>query len=438
VTSSLLGCRIRRIDMPAGDLVALTLSGIEGTLLLRAAPRALAIGLVKQRPAAPPAQGFTTFLRKHLEGAAIEALAPHEGGLALALRTEEHAYVLHLERTPNLVLERDGRTIGALHVKANEARGEKLGQPYHPPAGPPIEVPADLFAAGEALLGKSEVEDEASARRRLARRAKHELERLRRRREAIEKDLESTRRGERLFTEAQLLVANAHAIEGGVLRIEHDGRTLEIPLEGLSPFDAAERRFHEARRLRGKAEVSEERRLEAAHAEDALTALLRDLEDDEIPLDELEQRLGSLTPRAQPPPARKGEARREPYRTVLGTGERPILVGKSAAENDVLTTKVARAHDLWLHARGVAGSHVVVPLEKGETIPSQLLVDAATLAAHFSDARGEEKVEVVYVDKRFVRKPKGSASGQVTLDREKTMLLRLEPERLARLLGRKH
>lgn len=424
--------------MPAADVVAMTLAGPTATLLLRAAPRAVAIGLVEDRPPAPPAQGFTTFLRKHLEGASIEALAPHAGGLAIALRAEGHAYVLHLERTPNLVLERDGRTIGALHVKANEARGEKLGQPYRPPDGPPVEVPGDLFAAGEALLGRSATEDEATARRRLARRAKGELDRLKRRREAIQKDLDDARRGEQLFEEAQLLVAQAQRITGGVLEAtDARGAAISIALDGLSPFEAAERRFHEARRLRGKAGVSEERRLEAARVQEALEAYLRQLEDDDVPLKVLEARLTELTPRPQPPPSKRDAPKREPCRTVLGTGERPILVGKSAAENDVLTTKVARPHDLWLHARGVAGSHVIVPLEKGETIPSQLLVDAATLAAHFSDARGEEKVEIVYADKRFVRKPKGSAPGQVTLDREKTMLLRLEPERLARLLGQK-
>lgn len=435
--TSLAGTRVRRIDMPTADLVALTLSGIEGTLLFRAAPRALAIGMVRDRPSAPPAQGFTTFLRKHLEGAQLDSLTPHAGGVALALRTDTNTYVLHLERTPNVVLERDGRTIGALQVKANETRGEKLGQAYRPPEGPPIEVPDDLFAAGEALLGKSETEDEATARRRLGKRARAEIDRVRRRREAIEKDLADARRAELLFTEAQLLVAHAHATSGDVLRVEHGGRTLEIPLDGLRPFDAAEQRFQEARRLRGKADVSEARRLEAVQTEEALERYLRELEDDDVPLETLKERLTALTPRPQPTPGKRDAPRRAPYRTVTGTGERPIFVGKSAAENDVLTTKVARPHDLWLHARGVAGSHVVVPLEKGETIPSQLLVDAATLAAHFSDARGEEKVEIVYADKRFVRKPKGSPPGQVTLDREKTMLLRLEPERLARLLAQK-
>ena len=68
----------------------------------------------------------------------------------------------------------------------------------------------------------------------------------------------------------------------------------------------------------------------------------------------------------------------------------------------------ARPHDLWLHARDDAGAHVVVPLERGEACPSELLCDAATLAAHFSQARGQARVDVTYVERRYVRKPRKS------------------------------
>jgi predicted ribosome quality control (RQC) complex YloA/Tae2 family protein len=76
-----------------------------------------------------------------------------------------------------------------------------------------------------------------------------------------------------------------------------------------------------------------------------------------------------------------------------------------------------------------------VPLEKGTSCPPDVLVDAATLAAHFSDARDEAVCDVSYVERRYVRKPRGSAPGAVTYDHEKVLALRVEPERLARLLG---
>jgi predicted ribosome quality control (RQC) complex YloA/Tae2 family protein len=78
---------------------------------------------------------------------------------------------------------------------------------------------------------------------------------------------------------------------------------------------------------------------------------------------------------------------------------------------------------------------VVVPLERTQTCPGEVLVDAATLAAHFSDARGEAIVEVQYTPRRFVRKPRRSAPGLVVLEREKVIVLRVDPTRVARLLA---
>ena len=78
----------------------------------------------------------------------------------------------------------------------------------------------------------------------------------------------------------------------------------------------------------------------------------------------------------------------------------------------------------------------MVPLQRNETCPEELLLDAAHLAAHFSDARGESTVEVSYTGKRYVRKPRGSAPGQVTLECEKVIALQLEPARIEHLLSR--
>ena len=110
------------------------------------------------------------------------------------------------------------------------------------------------------------------------------------------------------------------------------------------------------------------------------------------------------------------------------------MVGRGAAHNDELTLHVARPRDLWLHAKNWTGAHVVVPLGKGMSCPPDLLVQAAHLAAHFSDARGERTVEVSYAPRRYVRKRKGSAPGAVVVDREKVLLLRKEPATLRRLL----
>jgi predicted ribosome quality control (RQC) complex YloA/Tae2 family protein len=111
-----------------------------------------------------------------------------------------------------------------------------------------------------------------------------------------------------------------------------------------------------------------------------------------------------------------------------------VLVGRGAADNDRLTLRVARPHDLWLHARGVTGAHVIVRLTKGQSCSAEALVDAATLAAHFSDLRGETIVDVLYTPRRFVHKRRGSPVGSVALGSEKVIAVRIETGRLERLL----
>jgi predicted ribosome quality control (RQC) complex YloA/Tae2 family protein len=111
-----------------------------------------------------------------------------------------------------------------------------------------------------------------------------------------------------------------------------------------------------------------------------------------------------------------------------------LLVGRGAAENDQLTRRVARGNDLWLHARGQAGAHVVIRLA-GPEADQESLLDAAHLAAHFSDARGEPQVEVACTRAKYVRKGRGAAPGAVSYSQERVLHLRVEPARVARLLA---
>ena len=81
-----------------------------------------------------------------------------------------------------------------------------------------------------------------------------------------------------------------------------------------------------------------------------------------------------------------------------------ILVGRNNRQNDLVTFRLSSPRHLWLHARNMPGSHVVV-LAEGE-IPEQTLQDAARLAAYFSKGRESNSVPVDYTERRHVRKPK--------------------------------
>ncbi|MBS1796136.1 MAG: DUF814 domain-containing protein, partial [Acidobacteria bacterium] len=103
-----------------------------------------------------------------------------------------------------------------------------------------------------------------------------------------------------------------------------------------------------------------------------------------------------------------------------------ILVGKASKDNDFLTFRVARAQDLWLHAADYPGSHVIVKNPNRREIPQKTLLEAAQLAAFYSDARRQPKVAVHYTPKKFVNKPKGAVPGLVSLSAFKTILV--EPQ----------
>lgn len=96
-----------------------------------------------------------------------------------------------------------------------------------------------------------------------------------------------------------------------------------------------------------------------------------------------------------------------------------VLVGKGARQNDRLTFRVARPRDLWLHAAGYAGSHVIVRRPEGASeVPRPVLERAAELAAWHSKARdagGKVAVHVCAV--ADVSKPRGAPPGQVRLRR---------------------
>lgn len=100
-----------------------------------------------------------------------------------------------------------------------------------------------------------------------------------------------------------------------------------------------------------------------------------------------------------------------------------ILIGRNAKNNDLLTQKYAHKEDLWLHARDVAGSHVVVKYKAGKTFPKNVIERAAELAAWYSKRRTDSLCPVTVTPKKFVRKPKGLAEGQVIVEKEDVVMV---------------
>jgi predicted ribosome quality control (RQC) complex YloA/Tae2 family protein len=95
-----------------------------------------------------------------------------------------------------------------------------------------------------------------------------------------------------------------------------------------------------------------------------------------------------------------------------------ILVGRNARNNDELTFKYGYKEDLWLHAKDVKGSHVLVKYQSGKNFPKPVITLAAQLAAHNSANKNSDTCPVIYTMKKFVRKSKGMPAGTVVLEKE--------------------
>jgi predicted ribosome quality control (RQC) complex YloA/Tae2 family protein len=101
-----------------------------------------------------------------------------------------------------------------------------------------------------------------------------------------------------------------------------------------------------------------------------------------------------------------------------------VLAGKTDADNDILSLKTAKPNDLWFHAHGLPGSHVILRHPEGEKPDNATIKIAAAIAAWHSKARNAGTVPVSCTEAKHVGKPRGARPGSVSIKREKTIKVR--------------
>lgn len=190
----------------------------------------------------------------------------------------------------------------------------------------------------------------------------------------------------------------------------------------LSAQENARRYFHKAEQCERQDSDLEERRKDLERRIAAINALREDLETADGPkaLRKLEAELKTL--RLLQPEREESEQFRLPYRRYEFQGYE-IRVGRSARDNDLLTFRHAGGDDLWLHAQGYAGSHVVIANPSRGEPPEAVKIHAARLAATNSAARHASYVPVMVTRVKYVRKPRKSAPGSVETSRYKTLFV---------------
>jgi predicted ribosome quality control (RQC) complex YloA/Tae2 family protein len=278
-------------------------------------------------------------------------------------------------------------------------------------AAAPVDV-AEEEKSGPDLLGPA---------RRKAAGAEKRIERLR-------EEMAGVGEADRLRAQADLLLAHLDWAEPGdasVVLPDFDGGEVEVALDPkLKPHENAERLYDEARR-RARAEARLPELLAAAEKElERWSGAVAALEQGETPAwVEGALRRGEGKERTAAP--QPGE--RMPYRLYRTSGGLEVRVGRSSKDNDRLTFGHAAHADVWLHARSVPGSHVVLRWTEEGAPPARDLEEAAVLAALYSKARTSGTVAVDWTRRKYVRKPRGAPPGRVTLIHAKTIFVAPDP-----------
>jgi len=194
----------------------------------------------------------------------------------------------------------------------------------------------------------------------------------------------------------------------------HEGQLVEVRLKKELPPQANAAIYYR----KAKNQHLETQRLEEAlRAKEAeLNRLRSQLQQVETASDMGELR--KLMPESLP----KQEKSSYPYHEFHHAGFR-IWVGKGAQQNDELTLKYGYKEDLWLHAKDVPGSHVIIKFQSGKKFPKDVIERAAQLAAYNSKRKSESLCPVVVTPRKFVRKRKGDPPGTVVVEREEVILV---------------
>ncbi len=450
---------IQKITQPLPDVLLLEIRvpGHTHRLLCSVHDQTARLHLIRQTLSNPPTPpSFCQLLRARVQGARIDGIRQiaDDRIVRVALTSRDGPVSLVAElfgRNADLLFLDGAQRVVATLRHSKERSGQPYQAPSHipprslshdpvtsdPEAAPDAE-PFPLSAQLEILYREREVElshqTQLRARESVLRKT---LKKHLRRMAGLSRDLEQAAKYEPYARYGELLKANLGSLRKGlttVTVVDYYDATLPEMTIPLDPTKAPQANMD--------AYFAKYRKFGSAQREIAprLTAIEAEVQQVQAELETIKHgtwRAPTIdahsTPRSTQPTSRRRAAvgeRRGPFRRFVSSDGHQIFVGRNARENDELTFGLAKSEDLWLHAQGVPGSHVVVRLEKGSEPPPETLKDAATLALLYSDLKKSGKGEVIYTRRKWVRKAKGQAPGAVTVTQEKALHVTLDKRRL--------
>ena len=243
----------------------------------------------------------------------------------------------------------------------------------------------------------------------------------------------------------ELLTSYANQFKKGdtiaVLPDFYTGEQVSLPLDvRYTPIQNAQRYFRIYNKSRGTQKHLQRLMAENQVGIDYLESVLVAVKQAESPamIEEIVEELEKEKYAKMRAGRSKNKPERSQPRKFLSSDGLEIRVGRNNLQNDRLTLKESDRHDLWLHARQIPGTHVIVSLPTSintiDMLPDRTLEEAASLAAYFSKASDSQKVPVDYTFRYNVKKPSGARPGMVIYDNYWTIMVNPDSEMVQNLL----
>lgn len=252
------------------------------------------------------------------------------------------------------------------------------------------------------------------------------------------RQLEDTRKRETYKIYGELLHTYGYQVQPKAKKIKvpnyYTNEEIEIPLDpDLTAMENAKKYFDKYSKLKrtyeALTEFVKETKDEIVHLESILNALeIAEKEEDLVQIKEELIQSGYIRYKGT---RKQAKVTSRPFHFVSSDGF-DMYVGRNNFQNEEITFKMAQGNDWWFHAKGIPGSHVIVK-SGGRELPDTTFEEAGRLAAHFSKAKGQDKIEVDYIEKKHVKKPSGGKPGFVVYYTNYSLLIDADISQIRRV-----
>lgn len=410
-----------------------------------ATPDAVVCRTEKMRKKAEGAQRFTQYMRAHLTGRKVTSVRqlPFDRAFVMKLTNNEDTISVLVRLFSGIganiiVMDEDDTILELMYRRPQrgEEKGRKLVIDERTSEGDkhfevrPWEGDSFNRFIDEHGRAKATAEENDRQLERLQEKRDKELAMLSERLRRQEERVKATSVYEEARKAADILSASIHLVSKGMSRIElpdWDGNIMAISLDpALSPNENLEKLYQRYRKDKKTYQMA----LEEA---EETRAAIRDTEEKYNALIEEGNMQKISRENAKEDRSRIQQDTRPGIRVNVSGWD--IIIGRSAKENDEILRRDAKGMDIWMHTRDYSGAYVIIKAKRDKTVPLPVLLDAASLAIHYSKAKKNGKADLYYTYVKFLRRAKDGPKGLVIPTQEKNLSATLDEKRVKEILS---